>query len=216
MSGIGNLSDPSLRPSMDDAMDSGDDDAAHGDLDTMSDADIAALPAVRRVQYLRSLNAGATVGDDETLVLRILRASPADLVLVVDGADAWDLMYALDGSAATELRELLRARYYAQTAQLTALRLVRRCMDGETAEWEEEMVADIVVARSRPRRADHPDRCALPGMSAATTSTAGSTSSSGSSTATTRTACTRSWARTPPRRPRRAASGGELRRAAGA
>ena len=29
----------------------------------------------------------------------------------------------------------------------TALRLVRRCMDGETAEWEEEMVADIVVAR---------------------------------------------------------------------
>jgi hypothetical protein len=148
MSGITGLADPNLRPSMDSSMDSGDDDSAHADLATKTDAEIAALPAVRRVQYLRALNAGATIGDDETLVLRILRASAADFLVVVDGADAWDLMYALDGANATALRGLLRGGYYAQTAMATALRLLRRCMDGETAEWEEEMIADIVVARS--------------------------------------------------------------------
>jgi hypothetical protein len=148
MSNITGLADPNLRPSMDSAMDSGDDDSAHADLDAKSDADIAALPAVRRVQYLRALCAGVTGGSDEALVLRILRASSADLAVVVDGADAWDLMYALDGANATALRTLLQGGYYASTALATGLRLVRRCMDGETAEWEEEMVADIVVARS--------------------------------------------------------------------
>ena len=152
MSGIGGLSAPALRPQMDDAMDSGDDDHAHTELDAMTDSDIARLSAVRRVQHLRALNAGATVGDDDALVLRILRASPADLVLVVDGADAWDLLYALDGEHFTDLRGILQTRYYAQTALLTALRLARRCMDGETAEWEQQMVADIVVAR--PDRVD--------------------------------------------------------------
>ncbi len=148
MSAIGGLSDPGLRPSMTGAMDSGDDDSAHADLESKTDEEIAAMPAVRRVQYLRALQAGAAIGDDETLVLRILRASSADLVTIVDGADAWDLMYALDGASATGLRQILRTQYYGATAANTALRLARRCMDGETAEWEEEMVADIVEARA--------------------------------------------------------------------
>ena len=147
MSAIGGLSDPSLRPSMTEPMNSGDDDSAHADLASLTDEQIGALPAVRRVQYLRALQSGATIGGDETLVLRILNASHADLVTVVDGADAWDLMYALDMGNASSLRRLLLDRYYGATAANTALRLVRRCMDGETAEWEEEMIADIVVAR---------------------------------------------------------------------
>jgi len=148
MKNIGGLTDPSLRPNMDDAMDSGDDDSAHDDLDSMSDADIAALPAVRRIQYLRALNSGATIGSDETLILRILRVSSADLVLLVDGADAWDLLFAMNGEEFTSLRTLLQAQYYGQTAQLTALRIVRRCMDGATFDWEEQLVADVIVARS--------------------------------------------------------------------
>jgi hypothetical protein len=148
MSAIGGLSDASLRPSMTEPMNSGDDDSAHADLASKTDEEIAALPAIRRVQYLRALQSGAAIGDDETLVLRILRASSADLVTIVDGADAWDLMYALDGASATSLRQILRTQYYGQTAANTALRLARRCMDGETAEWEEEMVADIVEARA--------------------------------------------------------------------
>jgi hypothetical protein len=126
----------------------GDDGSAHADLAGKTDEEIAALPAIRRVQYLRALQSGAAIGDDEALVLRILRASSADLVTIVDGADAWDLMYALDGSSATSLREIFRTQYYGLTAANTALRLARRCMDGETAEWEEEMVADIVEARA--------------------------------------------------------------------
>ena len=97
MSAIGGLSDPSLRPSMTEPMNSGDDDSAHADLAGHDRrARSRALPAVRRVQYLRALQSGATIGDDETLVLRILAPRRADLVPVVDGADAWDLMYALD------------------------------------------------------------------------------------------------------------------------
>jgi Family of unknown function (DUF5995) len=145
---IGGLSDPSLRPSMTEPMNSGDDDSAHADLAGMTDEQIAALPAVRRVQYLRALQSGMTIGDDEDLVLRILRASRGDVVTVIDGADAWDLMYALDLGNADSLRELFRTQYYGATAASTALRLVRRCMDGETAEWEEEMVADIIEARA--------------------------------------------------------------------
>ena len=57
-------------------------------------------------------------------------------------------MYALDLGNADSLRAIFRTQYYAATAASTALRLVRRCMDGETAEWEEEMVADIVVTRA--------------------------------------------------------------------
>jgi hypothetical protein len=114
----------------------------------MTDKQIAALPAVRRVQYLRALLTGATIGDDETLVLRILRASTADLVVVVDGADAWDLMYALDWGNASSLRQILRTQYYAATVRNTALRLVRRCMDGNTLEWEEQMIADIIEPRT--------------------------------------------------------------------
>ena len=135
--------------------------ARTSELDAMTDAQIARLPAVRRVQHLRALNSGATVGDDQWLVLRILRASSADLVLVVDGADAWDLLYAVDGLEFTELRGLLQTRYYAETALFTALRLVRRCIDGETAEWEQQMVADIVVGAPRPGRPGPPARRAL-------------------------------------------------------
>ena len=148
MSAIAGLSDPSLRPSMTEPMNSGDDDSAHADLAGMTDEQIAALPAVRRVQYLRALQSGMAIGGDEDLVLRILRASRGDVVTVIDGADAWDLMYALDLGNASGLRELFRTQYYGVTAASTALRLVRRCMDGETAEWEEEMVADIVEARA--------------------------------------------------------------------
>lgn len=148
MSGIRSLSDSALRPDMSQPMDTGDDDSARREISTKTDDEIADLPAIRRVQYLRMLQRGSTTDDDEDVILRILQCSHSDLVLVVDGADAWDLMYALDGQQARDLRQLLRSGYYANTALHTALRLARRAMDGETAEWEEQMVADIVEARN--------------------------------------------------------------------
>ncbi len=153
LAAIGSLSDPSLRPSMDAPMHSGDDDDAHTALDPLPPGGIGALPAVRRVQYLRSLFAGATIGNDETLILRILNESvtAGDLVTVLDGADAWDMMYALDLGNASTLRNLFRDHYYAQTAQVTAMRLIYKCMDGETAEWEEHMISDLIVKRADRR-----------------------------------------------------------------
>jgi hypothetical protein len=148
LAAIGSLSNPDLRPSMDTPMRSGDDDSAHAALDHLPPGGIAAIPLVRRAQYLRQLFEGATIGNDETLILRILRESTGDFVTLVDAADAWDLMYALDIGAADALRNLFRERYYAQTAQVTALRLVYKCIDGETAEWEEHMIADIIELRA--------------------------------------------------------------------
>jgi hypothetical protein len=153
LAAIGSLSDPALRPSMDEPMHSGDDDDAHAALDPLPPGEIGNLPAVRRVQYLRALFSGATIGDDETLILRILSESQThgDLVTILDGADAWDLMYALDLGNAETLRTMFKEHYYAETAMVTAMRLIYKCMDGETAEWEEHMISDIVVARSDRR-----------------------------------------------------------------
>jgi hypothetical protein len=67
--------------------------------------------------------------------------------MVVNGANAWDLVQAVDGSEYRTLRTFLQENYYARSEGETAFTLIRRCLDGETAEWEEEMVADILVAR---------------------------------------------------------------------
>ena len=59
MSAIEGLSATALRPQMDDAMDSGDDDHAHTELDAMTDSDIARAlsratrPAPARAQRRR-------------------------------------------------------------------------------------------------------------------------------------------------------------------
>jgi hypothetical protein len=147
-SGVGRISDPNLRPTMDSSAELPDDDAVVSSVSSMTDAQIAVLPATERVRMLRGLHRGATIGSDETTVLRILNASSgADLVPIVDGADAWDMMYALDGGNATRLRTFFQAQYYGQTAGATAYRLIRKCLDGETAEWEEQMAMDILEAR---------------------------------------------------------------------
>ena len=152
MSPIENLSNPALRPSMDASMEY-DDDTARAEANSLSEADLAKKPSIQRTQMLRACFKGSTTNADEDAMLKVMRASVAagDLVTVMDGADAWDMAYALDFSQFTKLREILQQHYYAQTAQVTAQRLCERCMDGETAEWEEQMVADIIVARSDRR-----------------------------------------------------------------
>jgi hypothetical protein len=98
---------------------------------------------------LRRLQRGITSGDDERAILTLLYASrlAGDLVSVIDGAGAWDLMYATDGAEAIELRQIFWHGYYPRTAADTAFTLICRCIDGETARWEEQMIADILDAR---------------------------------------------------------------------
>jgi hypothetical protein len=143
--GLGSLSDPSLRPTMDSSAEYDDDTAR----DQTAAGGLERKSTTERTRMLRALQSGATFNDDENSILEILRASitVGDVVTVIDGANAWDLMYATDGAQKRQLRTLFRAHYYSRTSQSEAITLIRRCMDGETAEWEEEMVADILVDR---------------------------------------------------------------------
>lgn len=72
------------------------------------------------------------------------------MVTIIDGSDAWDMMYSIDGNNATGLRNFFVQHYYAQTAQNTAMRLIRKCIEGETAEWEEQMVVDLLEHQPKP------------------------------------------------------------------
>ncbi len=150
LSGLNNLPTEGLRPNMDNSLVSKSDSELRTEISNMSDSDIAALPAMQKVQIIRRLLNGYTGSADENTIIRIFEASKAtgNLITVIDGADAWDLMYATDGKQAKQLRQFFRANYYGKTAIHTALRLIRKCLDGETAEWEEEMVADILEVRA--------------------------------------------------------------------
>ena len=189
---IRNLSDPEPAAEHGSAMDSGDDDAAHVDLDTMTDEQIAALPAVRRVQNLRSLQAGATIDDDETLVLRVLRGSSADIVTVIDGADAWDLMYALDGGIATSCGR-------SSAAVLRRDRDEHRAAAGPPVHGRRDRRVGGRDGRRHRRRARRPGRlieaigAAYPTERQRRLPRRGSTSSSGSSTGRRGPRSTTSW-----------------------
>ena len=91
MSAIGGLSDPSLRPSMTEPMNAGDDDSAHADLAGMTDEQIAALPAVRRVQYLRALQSG-----EEEMVADIVVARADRVALIREIGRAYPSMSGSD------------------------------------------------------------------------------------------------------------------------
>lgn len=118
-----------------------------------SEAELAKKPVTERIQMVIRLTQGATMDADELTILSILKASlsKGDLVTVVDAAGAWKLASTTDGDEYKTLRAFLKENYYANTSQQMALNLIRECMDGETAEWEEEMIADIIVKRGDRR-----------------------------------------------------------------
>jgi hypothetical protein len=142
-----------LRPSMADSAVGYDDDEAREIEASEGETGLAARPTSDRIRMLRGLMSGMTFNDDEASILGVLRASLAagDVVTVIDGAGAWELAYAVDGDEFQALRAFFRANYYGATSMSAAVTLVQRCLDGETAEWEEEMVADVVCDRSDGR-----------------------------------------------------------------
>ncbi|MCA9997545.1 MAG: DUF4157 domain-containing protein [Anaerolineales bacterium] len=91
---------------------------------------------------------GVTGDEDEVAILKVLQASvmAGDVVKIIDTVSAWDICFAVDGEEYDQLRDLLNVSYYPKTSFSIALELLRECMDGETAEWEEQMIADILVA----------------------------------------------------------------------
>lgn len=148
MSSLSGLS-PSMRPSMDSSAPALDDDESRALAAGTTTADLARLSATEKARRLRGLVRGVTFDDDELTIQTILDAAllAGDSVVVINAASAWDLLYAVDGTEARTLRTFFREHYYDAIEAETAFTLIRRCLDGETAEWEEEMVADILVAR---------------------------------------------------------------------
>ncbi|MDP2313197.1 MAG: DUF5995 family protein [Pseudomonadota bacterium] len=144
--GLQHLPEANLRPTMADPAEVLDDNAVREDVARNG---TAKKTTGERIRMIRGLLAGATFDDDENTLLEILRGAvvAGDVVTVIDGANAWDMAYATDGDEFDELRSFFQQRYYGRTSRSMAVTLIRRCMDGETAEWEEEMVADLLVAR---------------------------------------------------------------------
>lgn len=145
LSGLNNFPQNDLIPSMEDSAEM-DDERARA---LANGSTLNSLSATTKVRILRALFKGGTFNEDENAIIRVLNQSVSDpaFVEIVDGADAWDLMYALDFSQNNRLRNLLRTHYYKATSQKTAIRLINKCLSGETAEWEEEMVVDILKTR---------------------------------------------------------------------
>ena len=106
-----------------------------------------------RLRMMEVLMSGPTLDDDERSILKVMRGSAAngDHVEVVDTVDAWELMDDFHGAEERQLRAFYRVRYYGGTDRATAQKLIERCSDGWTSEWEQEMIADILEARSDRR-----------------------------------------------------------------
>lgn len=141
----------SLKPSMESSAKPLDDDDVRAQVKQRGESGLVAETASKRIRMIQGLLSGMTGDDDESAILTLLRASRAagDLTVVVDSVSAHSLGSAVDGEEYDTLRQLLIQSYYAETNGQTAFSLIVRCMDGETAEWEEEMVADILVSRAR-------------------------------------------------------------------
>jgi len=153
MAGLIRLPQEDLIPSMDESAKLSDEQAR----DIINNKDLSTLSATTRVRLIRALFKGNTFNEDEEAILKVLRASVSDpaFVDIVDGGDAWDLLYAFDFSQHVQLRALFKRYYYSNTGLSTAIRLAKKCLQGETAEWEETMVLDLIIATSESQKFIH-------------------------------------------------------------
>jgi hypothetical protein len=110
----------------------------------LDDAALAQEKTSTRMRMLFALMRYWTDHSDENAMLRILRADKADLVVLVDAVGAWRLLFVTDMGNHQTMRSLLKTDYYFQTSPFTAGNIIARCVDGETANWEETVVLDIL------------------------------------------------------------------------
>jgi hypothetical protein len=106
-----------------------------------------------RVSMVNRLLSGGTGDDDEAGIVRILRASKTagDLVPLIDTVGAIRIAEDVHGSEWDTVKQIFKNDYYEQTSQAKAFFMLNTCIVGDTAEWEEEMIADILVLRNDGR-----------------------------------------------------------------
>ncbi|MCG8422637.1 MAG: hypothetical protein MJE77_32375 [Proteobacteria bacterium] len=130
-----------------------DDKALRKQIDAASEDELAGYPVSERSYMVDRLCRGITGNGDEDAILRLLSVSAqnGDAVQVIDVVGGYRIAKKVHGSQYRELRTFYRAHYYVQTGQDEAVSMIQSCIDGLTAEWEEEMIADILVDRSDGR-----------------------------------------------------------------
>ncbi|MEM7039108.1 MAG: DUF5995 family protein, partial [Bacteroidota bacterium] len=139
-SNIGKL-DEGMAPSMDDNSPLFDDNDARAALKNATQTEIQSWSVGKRIRMMVGMLTGSTTNDDENSILKLMENSKDALVTIVDGANAWNLLFAMDGAQYTTARQLLLDHYYAKTGEGTLINLLKKCCVGETAEWEESMIA---------------------------------------------------------------------------
>ena len=135
-----------MAPKMNEEAAAMSDNEVRGRVDGLTDAEIAALPTSERMRMLFGLMAYYTGNDDEAAIYRILKNSTKDFVDLVNAAGAWRIAFVTDFSDFDRLRNLFTQHYYVHVAPTTAGGLIKKCADGETANWEETMIIDVLRA----------------------------------------------------------------------
>ncbi|MGB0639756.1 MAG: DUF5995 family protein [Myxococcota bacterium] len=126
-----------------------DDHHVRDKVDSSSAKDLEDMTPSRRAQMMRRCAAGFTFNGDENTILKLVDASAraGDLVVTVDAANAYDLLYATDFKEYESLRSTFQRLYYPYITNDVAMSYIRRAMIGDTKEWHETMIMDILVAK---------------------------------------------------------------------
>jgi hypothetical protein len=137
-----------MAPEMSEEAETMSDNDVRDRIDGLTDAEISALALSEKMRMLFGLMAYYTGDDDEAAILRILNntGNDKDFVTLVNAAGAWRLAMVTDFSDHDTLRNLFIQRYYPHVADTTAAGIIKKCADGETANWEETMILDVLQA----------------------------------------------------------------------
>ncbi len=116
--------------------------------------EIESLSVEQRVNMINRLMRGWTGDEDEQTMMSILQASQraGDVVAVIDSVSAHKMAKEVHGAEWRQLKAFFQSSYYPSMSNSSAFRLIVTCINGHTAGWEEEMVADIILLRNDGRR----------------------------------------------------------------
>lgn len=113
-----------------------------------SEGDLAQYPTIQRAAVIDRLQRGITNDGDEQAILKLLHSSAqaGDIVSIFSVVELYQLGNAIDGEEFQQLRQVLQTHYFPSIDEEPAFALLKSCIDGATAEWEEELIADLLVS----------------------------------------------------------------------
>lgn len=124
-----------------------DDTVIRTGVENLSVEDLAQRSTGERSYMVDRLCRGFTGDADELAILKLLQSSEqaGDLVKVVDTVSAFKIVENVHGEEYDTLHTFLQAYYYPEVGGTEAMSLIQQCVDDGLSEWQEEMIADILV-----------------------------------------------------------------------